>query len=92
MRSELIYQILNGEIEPDEISLPEGLDITDEFCDGRECGRLYERVYHAKQRLGRRLGIDEDPDVEEIINCLSSISRILAVKMFQYGTILGNDS
>ena len=44
-----------------------------------------ELVYSAKLRLGNRLGMDEDSDVEEIINCMCSISRILADKMFQYG-------
>ena len=87
MQAELIYQILNGEIERNEVSLPDGVDVMDEFTDGRECGRLYDRVYSAKLRLGNRLGMDEDSDVEEIINCMCSISRILADKMFQYGMI-----
>lgn len=85
MRGDIIYQIVNGEIDRSDAALPEGVEITDEFGEGRECGRLYERVYNAKLRLGKRLGIDEDSDVEEIINCMSSISRILATKMFEYG-------
>lgn len=85
MQAELIYQILNGEIEQNEVLLPDGVEVADEFSEDRECGRLYERVYKAKLRLGKRLGMDEDSDVEEIINCMCSISRILADKMFGYG-------
>lgn len=91
MQGELIYQIMNGEIDRDEVVLPDGVEVMDEFCDGRECGRLYDRVYKAKLRLGKRLGIDEDSDVEEIINCMSSISRILAVKMFECGMKMKNN-
>ncbi len=72
MQAELIYQILNGEIEQNEVLLPDGVEVADEFSEDRECGRLYERVYKAKLRLGKRLGMDEDSDVEEIINCMTS--------------------
>ncbi len=83
MLKEIIYQIMNGEIE--NIMLPEGIEVVDEFCEGRECEKLYDRVYAAKLNLSKRLGVDEDRDVEEIISCMGSISRILALKMYEYG-------
>ncbi|MBO5032241.1 MAG: hypothetical protein J6C19_08345 [Lachnospiraceae bacterium] len=88
MQSELIYQVMNGEIDLDDISLPEEIHVTDEFSDGRTCGMLYERVYNAKIRLNERLEKDEDSDVEEIISCMSSISKIMAMKMYQYGMLV----
>lgn len=86
MQKEIIYQIMNGNMEPDLLSLPGDFTIVDEFSDGRECGKLYDRVYAAKLRLEEKLGSDENQDVEEIINCMNRISKILALKMFDYGT------
>lgn len=88
MQSELIYQIMNGEIDLKDISLPEEICVIDEFDEGRACGELYDKVYNAKIRLNERLRKDEDSDVEEIINCMNSISKILALKMYQYGTLV----
>lgn len=92
MKGELIYQILNGDIDREEVQLPEGVEVVDEFDEGRECGRFYDKIYKAKLRLGKRLGTDEDSDVEEIIGCMDSISRILAMKMFEYGMKLKTES
>lgn len=90
MQSELIYQVMNGDIDLNDISLPKEIQVTNEFDEGRACGKLYDRVYDAKIRLNERLKQDEDSDVEEIINCMSSISKILAMKMYQYGMAAAN--
>lgn len=85
MQKEIIYQIMNGDLEVGQEYLSDNITVVDEFADGRECGRLYDKVYAAKLRLLEKLGTEENADVEEIIICMSGISRILAMKMYDYG-------
>ncbi len=88
MQKEQIYQIMNGNVDQREAGLPENQIVANEFGEGRECGKLYDRVYAAKIRLSERLNVNEDRDVEEIINCMGSISKILALKMYDYGSVI----
>ncbi|MGN0341440.1 MAG: hypothetical protein ACI4DO_01485 [Roseburia sp.] len=88
MQKEIIYQIMNGDMEADQLSMPGDISIVDEFADGRECGKLYDRVYAAKLRLEEKLDSDQNRDLEEIISCMNQISKILALKMFDYGAKL----
>ena len=85
MQKELIYDKMNGFLTDGMLSLPEGVEIEDEFAEGKECGFLYEGVYQAKQNLCERLGEDEDSDVEAILSCMEGIARLLVMKMFEYG-------
>ena len=76
-----VYDLLTGEEVP-----VAGLPVVENmFADGRTCEELYTVVYEANLRLCERLGMQEDPDVELIINSLLRISRLLGLKMFQYG-------
>ncbi len=52
---------------------------------GKECCLLYEGVYKAGRNLCERLGEDEDSDVEAILNGMERISRLLSMKMYEYG-------
>lgn len=85
MQKEIIYQVMNGYVDLRMVSLPKNWTVVDEFSDGRECGRLYERVYAAKKRLAEKTGESENADVEEIIGCMCRIARVLAMKMYDYG-------
>ena len=85
MQKEIIYQVMNGYVDLRLVSLPKNLAVADEFSDGKECGRLYERVYAAKNRLAEKIGEGENADVEEIIGCMCKIAKILAMKMYDYG-------
>ncbi len=85
MHKEMIYQIMNGNIDLEKISLPKDMIIEDEFKDDKPCGQLYDKVYKAKIRLLHRLGVNEDSDIEEIIDSMNEISEILALKMYEYG-------
>ena len=77
----IVYDLLTGE----EIPVA-GLPVVENmFADGRRCEELYTAVYEANMRLCERLGIQEDPDVELIINSLLHISRFVGLKMFLYG-------
>lgn len=45
---------------------------------------MYEKVYLAKQNLCRRLGEDEDKDIEILISSMENIARLLSLKMYEY--------
>lgn len=92
MQKEIIYQIMNGDVDLDHISLAGNVSIEDEFSENRECEQLYGEVYNAKLRLAKKLGEDEDADIEQIINCMTKISRILALKMYDYALKIQNEN
>lgn len=85
MQKEQIFEKMNGFLAEGSHSLPEQADIEDEFAEGKECCLLYEGVYQAERNLCERLGEDENEDVETILNSMEKITRILAMKMYEYG-------
>lgn len=85
MEKELIYNMMNGFYDCDSICIPPNLVIIDEFSEGKECSRLLDKIYHARIHLSQKLGSEEDADVETIINSMNQITKILAMKMFDYG-------
>ena len=85
MQKELIYDEMNGFLTDGMPSLPEGAVIEDEFAEGKECCLLYEGVYQAGRNLCERLGEDEDSDVETILNGIERITRLVSMKMYEYG-------
>lgn len=87
MNKEQIYDILNGYYEPENAFLCGKLAVEDEFEGEKECALLYSKVYQARMHLAEKLGKDEDVDVEEIVNGMSEIGRILALKMYEYGRL-----
>lgn len=85
MQKELIYEQMNGFLEEDTFLIPKEITIENEFAEGTECSQLYERAYLAKQNLCRRLGKDEDDDIEILISSMENIARLLSMKMYEYG-------
>ena len=85
MQKELIYDKMNGFLTDGLPSLPEGTVVEDEFAEGKECCLLYEGVYQAGRNLCERLGEDEDSDVETILNGMEKITRLVSLKMYEYG-------
>lgn len=84
-RKALIYELMIGLYDLKILQFPESEVVEDEFLEGKPCAELYGRVYDAHLRLCERLGVDEDEDIETIINCMNDITRILAMKMYDYG-------
>ena len=79
MDIEHIYETLLGErLDP----FP---GVENAFAPGSRCAACYKEIYEANQRLCDRLGVEEDPDVEAIIDKFFEITRELSLKMFQYG-------
>ncbi len=85
MQKELIYNKMNGFLTDGLPSLAEGTVVEDEFAEGKECCLLYEGVYQAGRNLCERLGEDEDSDVETILNGMERITRLVSLKMYEYG-------
>ena len=85
MQKELIYDKMNGFLTEGIVSMSEGIEIQDEFAEGKECCLLYEGVYQAGRNLCERLGEDEDSDVETILNSMERITRLVSLKMYDYG-------
>lgn len=74
-----VYDLLMGNlIEEDD-------RIKNAFTQGELCDQLYCRIYAANERLCKRLGVAEDRNVEEIIDCFFEMNRELCLKMFLYG-------
>ncbi len=56
------------------------------FEEGSECDCAYSQMLDAYARLRDRLGVEnEDADVEQIIDALRKIEKIISMKMFEYG-------
>ena len=79
MDTEHIYETLLGE------RLDPYPGIANAFAPGEACAALYGEIYQANQRLCARLGTEEDPDVEKIIDNFFEIARDLSLRMFRYG-------
>lgn len=79
--ADTIYDLLIGEAEP----TGDFYAVENMFAEGCTCEELYNNVYEANLRLCDRLGLQEDADVELIINSLLRISKLIGIKMFQYG-------
>lgn len=79
--ADTVYELLTGQCSPK----PNDPVVENMFAEGRTCEELYNNVYEANLRLCQRLGVQEDADVELIINSLLRISKLLGIKMFQYG-------
>lgn len=85
MQKEQIFEKMNGFLMEELLMLPEQHVIEDEFAEGKECCLLYEGIYQAERNLCERLGEDENEEVETILNGMERITRILAMKMYEYG-------
>lgn len=84
-RKQLIYELMIGAYDLEQVQFQESKIVEDEFAEGKPCAELYRSVFESNRRLCERLGVDEDEDVETIINCMNDIAHILAMKMYDYG-------
>lgn len=89
-KQEKIYELVNGYFTEEVPAKVDGIHIENEFKGGSECSNLYEEVYALKAKINDRLSTDEDEDLEHLIDCMESINRIIALKMYTYGAKIGN--
>ena len=84
---ENVYEAVCGEYEDEADYVIKNVQIKNEFAEGEPCSEAYKCVYEANRRLCERLGVDEDPDVEMIIDSMFAITRTVGEKMFEYGAV-----
>ncbi len=89
---ELIYEMMNGFLDCDALMLPkDNITVTSEFEKGMYCYKRYEEVCFARGRIEKRLGVEDDRDVEIIISNLNEITRYLCGRMYRVGRIIKSD-
>lgn len=76
MDAEKIYLSMLGELVQPLPGVPNA------FAPGQLCSRLYAEIYKCKCRLLDRLGEDENPDLECIIDNFFEINRELCLQMY----------
>ena len=84
---ENVYEAVLGEYADEADYVIQNVRIENEFEEGKPCSEAYKQVYAANRRLCERLGVDEDPDVEMIIDSMFAITRTVGEKMFEYGAV-----
>ena len=84
---ENVYEAVCGEYADEADYVIQNVRIENEFEEGKPCSEAYKQVYAANRRLCERLGVDEDPDVEMIIDSMFEITRTVGEKMFEYGAV-----
>ena len=84
---ENVYEAVCGEYADEADYVIQNVRIQNEFEEEKPCSEAYKRVYEANRRLCERLGVDEDPDVEMIIDGMFAITRTVGEKMFEYGAV-----
>lgn len=80
-----IFDLMNGSLDLENLSVPESEIVTNEFEEGGACAGLYQEIYDAKRRICKKLGVEEDSDVELIIRNLLEIGEHQSMKMYDYG-------
>ncbi len=85
MDKKLIYDMLNGFIDCDRVSLPIGFsaELISEF--EKSCEHLLTQIYESKMHLYDKLGNEDDEDVELIVNRIEELCRIISYKMYDLG-------
>lgn len=82
---EAIYEIVLGQMGNGENTAVSGMEIENLFSAGGMCDRLYEEVYRQKNSICSLLHVSESEQLETIVGNMFEISRILAMKMYDYG-------
>ena len=84
--AEAVYETLVGELI-EKYQVP---GIENMFANGSQCVLLYSQMRQAYDRLLDRLDIqDEDADIEEIICILTDIQKLVALRMYEIGMLIG---
>ncbi len=84
--AEAVYESLVGELSG-RFHVP---GVENMFAEGSACLSQYEQMRQAYDRLLERLGVeDDDPDIEDIICRLTAIQKLLCLRMYEIGTLIG---
>ena len=59
------------------------------FAEGASGDALYQDIYDANLRLCKRLGVEEDRDIQIIIDSFWEITKLVGEKMYRHGQLIG---
>ena len=88
IEKEMVYNALTGQLYNEQFEV-EGISVRNDFREGSECDRLYNEIFAIKICLNRRLGTEDDPDVDYIFQNMFRIMHIISLSMFEYGFAFG---
>lgn len=88
-KKEQIYELASGYFTEEVNHVVNGVEILDEFQDGSTCSQLYAEITELKRKICERLQVDEDYDLEQMIDCMEELTKHMAMKMYEYGTLIG---
>ena len=89
MSPDIVYQILLGQVDLENLVVPANVEIPNMFAKGTTCTSLYGEMYKARVRLENRLGTTDDADVQCVIECMEEMNRYLAKEMYRIGSLYG---
>lgn len=81
-RRELVFNQINGFLEPDSVD-----GVKDESDCDRDIGKAVDRIYSAKARLCLHSGIDpdRDDDLNEMMDAFEDLCYQCGMLMYNYG-------
>lgn len=87
----MIYNLMNGLWEEDLYPVEESKLVRNEFLSG-EMSQWSEDLYEAKDRVYDKLGVNDDPDIERMLDRFEKITERLCYRMYDYGAyFMGKD-
>ena len=75
-----IYHSLMDDLVPEAV-----VPWVESIWDDGVCGKEWDRILAAREALSARLGREEDPDLEQLMDSLLRIQHRAARQMFLYG-------
>lgn len=86
----LIFDLMNGSLDLEQYPVKESKIVKNEFEEGAFCAKAYNQIFDASCRLCRRLGVEEDKDIEIILDNFERIIEHMAVRMYEYGSLFSD--
>lgn len=85
-KSKIIYELMAGALDLEYEKPGESEFVANEFEPRSKATRLMERIYAARERLGRRLGTGlEDPDVLDLVEACERLQELLSRNLYDLG-------
>lgn len=80
-----IYNLMIDSLDLDNYPVEESKIVENEFTEGKLCDKAYSEIFEANRRLCKKLGVEEDEDIETIIENFDRIAEHLCMRMYEYG-------
>ena len=90
-KKERIYELASGYFTKEVDHVVDGVEIQDEFHEGSTCSQLYEEMAELEKKICEKMRVNEQRDLERIIDCMDAITKEIAMKMYDYGALIGNE-